>query len=205
MPNPKEYGYLFDIDEAKGICFHCMLNLRFSDSVLLTSHVVEDGVPLVDHIRRNATRIDFTAIVTNAPIRDMPDFAMNQLKKGQNRSINLPNGGVANVFAYSQEGDELSDFAAKTDEILLDYMEKGKPLRFVSPKRVLDDVIITSKDTPSDSSTGDAIQFQIGLTEVRFASTTSVTIKRSGKLPQVEVKQDPSKGSIAFNLFGRWG
>jgi len=193
-------GFLYDKETGDAVYFDATQTETIDDPSLITEHIVETGSPLADHQRIQPITVSLRVVATDTPSRDFPDDAINRPLKGATASIDLPNGRKATATSYGAKGEDPIDISGLTWLALREWRDGFVPLRLVSPKRVIDNLLIKDISVQRDRPTSKALSFNITLTEVRFAATQQVSIKRMGKLPKEDVGPEDPKNSVAKKI-----
>lgn len=59
--------------ESRTLTFDCTLKEQAQNTAQVTSHEVEDGAPITDHVRPQPVRLTLQVVASTAPLRDTPD------------------------------------------------------------------------------------------------------------------------------------
>jgi len=154
------------------------------ESAEVTEHAVEQGVNIVDHVRRNAGTISLEGVVTNAPII-LPATHMGGVT-GSVQTRTLSVGGrqfKASVLTFSGTFDRVR----LVDEVLQSLLG-GTLLRYTSTLRgTIEDLVLVRYRVDREAATGNALPFSMDLQRVRYATTQRVAVspaQRRGRTRQ---------------------
>ncbi len=126
----------------------------------ITSHPVERGSNVADHIRPLPETISIEGIVSNTPIR-----ADEVARAGE-----VPRGSPGRAEAA---------FAT-----LMELRDKGVLLTVVTKLRTYENMAIESLRIPRNARVGDALTFTVQLRRVRLAQLQTVTLKLETATPK---------------------
>jgi Dit-like tail protein len=164
----------------------------------VTTHPVEEGADVADHVRRALDRLTIEGVVTNAPAV-VPVSAVGNPNVGfdgataqveavalevpspptQLNVSGLVGAAIDSVFPQNRQAQVLA-FSAAFDRVravdarLRDLMETGTPVLVVTSLRDYERMEVVSYATTRDAATGDALRFVLDLQEVRVVSTEVV-------------------------------
>lgn len=124
----------------------------------VTSHPVQEGSDVTDHVRNLPVSFDCECIVSNTPI-----------------------GPVAALRGFSQSvGGLVGGEALPSDDVyvhLLGVREAREPIVVDTPLQRYSDMILTNLTVPIESKTGDAIKFTATFTQLRLVSVDRTIVK----------------------------
>lgn len=216
----REAGYTVD-----AIKFDLLLDEQHSMEAEVTSHPVEDGSQINDHIQIKPRKGSLTGFVTNHPFAG-----------GYNGG--LP-ANIAQKIAASQKKDWLSGFV---QDIASSYGQLGRllgqqdglkfteadfqglPVRENRVQNMFDafealmlakkvctiqtglkkytDVVVTKVDTSRDKETGDAGRFKVDFQEIRFVTPSEIAL---GATVRPDFKTDAGKQAAKKAKKGKTG
>ena len=124
----------------------------------VTSHPVQEGSDVTDHVRNLPVSFDCECIVSNTPI-----------------------GPVAALRGFSQSvGGLVGGESLPSDDVyahLLGVREAREPIVVDTPLQRYSGMILTGLTIPIESSTGDAIKFTATFTQLRLVSVDRTIVK----------------------------
>jgi hypothetical protein len=131
----------------------------------VTSHPVESGASISDHIRRMPQELEINGIVTNHPVTIL-----------------------ASVFATSPKEDDLTnpfDRVGTANEELDRIMDDGELVTVVTSLREYQNMTIVSKSVQREPRSGNILDTTLSLKEVLITTT------EFGEIPATTRTQDP--------------
>lgn len=157
-----------------------------------TEHAVERGSPIVDHARRNGDVINLRAWITNTPLflpRGATDGATVEMAP---REMRVGSATFrATTLAPSGSYDRVSSAHA-----LLEALVGNGLCRYTgSLETTTDDVILTRYTVTRSAEVGGALQAQLELKRLRFATTDRQTVapRQRRAIPQEERAAQPAR------------
>lgn len=145
----------------------------------ITSHPVERGANITDHVHREPDTITIQGIISNTPTR-------------------FPEGtvGVALIRSVANLVSGVSNDLAKTGYEQLRQLVEGKELiKIVTTLREYNDMLLENLTVTRDADNGDCLNFSVTARQVRLISTSSVAAIPSPKEPKKASKKSLGKQS----------
>jgi len=186
--------------------FDAVMRMNDTSSSTVTSHPVERGVNVNDHVRKNADALTFDAIVTNTPLR-VPSTHMGGAV-GQTSSVDVSYDAMSggNVTTRKTSASVLS-FSAPFDRIRNVYDEiknienNGLTVSVKTTDRIgfrdYENMTILNVSVPTDVGDGSSRTFSFQLQELRIVDTRKVkapsakkTTKHKGEKGKKEITED---------------
>lgn len=166
-----------------------------------TSHPVEDGANISDHIRSEPASIVFRAVVSNKPIRNIRNDtsvsgsqqSVSLRTKTSSRKLNnvfvLPGPIVrraelsaqsdtttrVSVFAFASEFDRVT---AVYDE-LTRLLNTGTLCSVVTSLKTLDSMALVGVEVARDAARGQSLDARLTFSAIRVVSTSTVVVPQS--------------------------
>lgn len=198
MPKWTEIAYELPSGEFESIVLDASTRQQHDAASEVTTHPVEEGSDIADHVRRALDRVTIEGWITNTPIR-IPESAIGNPNVGFDGAegvvetvdldvpspptqLNLsglvgaglnalfPAPTTAAVLKFSQDFDRVR----AVDQRIRDLMDSGTPVLILTSLRDYEQMQIVSYSAPRDATTGDALQFVIEAVEVRVVTTEEV-------------------------------
>ena len=144
-----------------------------TSSANITSHPVERGANITDHVHRQPDTLTIQGIVSNTPTR-------------------FPQGtiGVALVRTVANLVNGVSNDLAKTAyEQLLQLVEGKELIKIVTTLREYNDMLLENLTVTRDAENGDCLNFTVTARQVRLIKTSSVSAS------SITSPADPKKAS----------
>lgn len=163
------------------ITLDASLSETHTADVEVTSHPVEQGAAITDHMRAKPRTITIEGIVTNTA---MPDPGADA-SKATTTEIRTPDGKVA-YQSRTPTVDQTRAGAAYRDLLAL---RAGKLVTVVTGIETFENMAITSINVPRDAKTGQALKFSITLQEITQVSSATTKIVED----KVKSKKDLGK------------
>jgi hypothetical protein len=163
------------LDDSLSIVLDASVTETHSSTAEITSHPVESGVNIVDHVRRQPDSITITGIVSNTPTR----FPQGVVGVAAVRSVQNLIKGVTN------------DLAKTAYEQLLELIEGKQLVKIVTTLREYNDMLLENISVTRDVTYGDSLYFTCTARQVRLIKTSSVAVKAvpAPKEPKKAVKK----------------
>lgn len=165
-------SYTMPDGTSDGIYLDASLNEQHGASAQVTDHQVESGPNVTDYIRPMPRRLSISGMVTNTPIATPK--SQNRGVTGQNSSIqgSTPNGGRVDWTAlqFNGEFDRVRDVYGS----LVDAALAGAVFSVVTTLANYENFAIVNFSAPRNAQSGNSIQFQIDLQEIRIVTTQTV-------------------------------
>ncbi len=140
---------------------------------IVTSHPVEDGSVISDHIQRQPEKIEITGLVSDSPIV-----------------------WLASLFASSPIADDLThpfDRADLAYTEVLDMMDSGNMYDVITPLREYENMVVAGVTVTKDGATGNTVPLAIRLEEVITVETKTVAAPVTDTTPK---KPPVDKGRV---------
>jgi hypothetical protein len=198
-------------NSAAEVSFDAVVTEVHSMTAQVTSHPVEQGSNVSDHVYNEPRRITLDALVTNTPLATPKTHARGA--RAEVRSVDLSGsaarGRTFNRSALAASGRSMSASLLQWDG------EMDRPrdvyhdlVRAMTEKSVFTvdteieqykDMVITSMSTPRDAGSGkqtdngvrvDRLSFQIEMVQVRIASSRDGKVTRTPKQDTPKAKQN---------------
>ena len=181
-------------------------------SATVTSHPVEKGAPLNNHVRMEPLRLSCECVVTNRPL-SLP-WTHNRDSKESTDSVDLKTEKrtlkqAARVVRFSDRMDRVGDVWAELEGLKL----AAQLLTIETALRDYQNMAIVALSAPRSSEYGgkEAIRFTVDLQQIITVETQTVALppatkKKKGHKPakQADEKKSP-KASMLHNLVQNLG
>ena len=180
MATEKDTGPTMIVDLA----IDCTVTETHTATSSVTSHPVESGSDITDHIRPEPLQLSITGIVSDTPIGS----------KQINRAISA--GGTSIQIRQLETPTSATGFGrsawAKLDAIRV----AAKPVKVVTRDKTYESMALVSLSVPKEAKTGGALYFTAQFKQVRivFNRSTKVVV---AKAPKSHKKQDTGKQPTA--------
>lgn len=159
----------------------------------VTQHTVEQGSPIVDHVRPNPDEVTLTVFVSNTPIRS-PDGQVLPLTLALDPPgpSGLLAGGTSGLIGKGLQAIGLQDgfpsaitpnvlqFIGETDYVqnalktLTQLRDTATLLSVVTPRKFYSNMVVRRIAMHRDAGTGTGAQFELSFLEVRIVSSNIV-------------------------------
>lgn len=166
----------------------------------LTSHPVEVGGDITDHIVVKPRRFELEGLVSQEPLQLASAYSENGLLGGIPGILNqglqaagAATGAVAQRFGLGSRigglatalggvaGNALIGLsqnpAEETRKILIQYLENKTVFRIVTSNFRYENLVFTSISFPRDPQLGKALRFRASMMEIRFATSKVIEVK----------------------------
>lgn len=121
----------------------------------VTSHPVENGSPITDHIQEQPDKLKITGMISDSAISD------NVIK------------------AYSEiDNSQFLTRAQTTFDLLRKLIKDKKTVTVYTKHKVYTDMALESLNIPRDASSGDAVNFTADFKHIRMVSTQTIEIPK---------------------------
>jgi hypothetical protein len=128
----------------------------------VTTHPIESGALITDHVIKKPQTIRIEGIVSNTPI----GFGLKQLTAFAGKTLPFPREAGPAQEAY---------------ETLMRLRESKTPITVVTALQEYDDMVIESLTFPRDAGSGDALRFTANLVQVQVVDIKTETLSVTGK------------------------
>lgn len=146
--------------QKQSLVFDACLSENHSASSTITSHPVESGANVTDHVHNNPDVVTITGLVTNTPIR-FPE--------------GLPAVPVGQSFA-NLVNDVSNDLSKNAYDKLLALKNNKSLIKIATTLRTYENMLIESFEVSRDKETADALAFTMRLQQVRFVKTNTIEL-----------------------------
>ena len=167
--NVGRYGMIPGDDAANGVMavfFDLIKNERHQLRANVSSHPVENGSPLSDHIQNDPRAGSFTAIVSNFSLTRSRSDAFT------NKDRTAPTNAALEAYA-----------------MLKQLHEDRKLVELVLVLDTYKDVAITDISAPKAAEDGDSITFEISFVQVAKATLKEISIRATVHPPSMKKKK----------------
>lgn len=176
--------------------FDCVVRESATHSATVTTHPVEEGSDVADHVRAENATIELDILISNTPLKDVnnvwggsvaalelkvpryerplaptPGSLMNAGLNALGNLLNPPEPIVATVMQWPEKFNNCA-FVLGT---LLDWKDRGVVGKVVASNRTYENTVITNVETTRTNTTGDAIEIKLSLQEIRIVEAKLVT------------------------------
>lgn len=181
--------------EYKVLTFDATIRELHTISATSTSHPVERGVAISDHVQPDLAQVSLEVHVSNTPVYDPHEgAALGQITtatlEGTRRTISrgakVERGGKvqeaefentteskgANVLQFPLAFDRVLDIAGVLERLC----REGQDVTLSTTQRQWDFMLIKRVSNPRDAENGHATTFSVDLEEVRFAEGETVGV-----------------------------
>lgn len=183
----KEEGYF-----VGSVVFDLILSESHSLEAEVTQHPIENGATVSDHIRNLPRKGSLTGFVTNHPLDRTYQLPASFLEKlAPSTGIQAYAEGILNNYGLRKaQGPTEADFAAlerpanraaTTWELFKNLMAAKQPVIISTGLEKYQDVVVTKVSTRRQSSTGDALEFDVEFQEISVVTLTEVAITTTTK------------------------
>ncbi len=185
---PAFLSWVDDANKAQNLYFDLAFSYGAEHSSEVTTHPVESGVNIADHVRVRPLQIKLEVLVSNTPIADLPDGSR------QGKVVPVPlryptplaaGFGPKTLNGY-QFGGPNSDYIADTYSKLWFLHDSHQLLMVTTPIKNYQSLVITSvKFNRDEANSGDAGRFSIDLEGITIVTSDLVD---SAVIPQAKKK-----------------
>ena len=174
---PAFLSWLDDANEAQSLYFDLAFSYGAEHSSEVTTHPVEAGANIADHVRVKPLQIKLEVLVTNSPIADLPDGSRQG--KVVSTTLSYPTTlaasyGPKTLNSY-QFGGPNSDYVNDTYTKLWYLHDSHQLLSVTTPIKLYGNLVITDvKFLRDEQNSGDAGRFSIDLEQITIVSSDLV-------------------------------
>jgi hypothetical protein len=174
-----------------------LVDVTVSDSVSfeaeLTSHPVERGLDVTDHILVKPRKIEIEGIASEAPLQLRNAYSEKGLLDQAADAVGGVSGAVAQKFggsgiiqgAAAAVGGIVSNklFAAsqtpgqQAKEALIKILEEKTPINIQIAKKNYPNMVLVSLSFPRDPALGQAVRFRASFQQIRKVSAKRIVVK----------------------------
>ena len=183
---PAFLSWIDDANEAQSLYFDLAFSYGAEHSSEVTTHPVESGANIADHVRVKPMQIKLEVLVTNSPIADLPDGSRQG--KFASTSLTYPTAlaasyGPKTINSYQFSGPN-SDYVNDTYTKLWFLHDAHQLLTVTTPIKSYQNLVITAvKFTRDEANSGDAGRFSIEMEEIVIVTSDIVD---SAVIPQAK-------------------
>lgn len=163
----------------EGLYFDLFISEEFEAKYSKSSHSLQSGVVISDHVRKEPFSIPIKGLFTNHPI----SYKLNNERKIEIEKINL---------SQKIENRALSSFNK-----LKELADKMEPVKLITSLHSFDEMIITNIKASRDEESKDSILFSVLLEEIKVINLSQINVDynfydKSYVAPK-DMKNDSSK------------
>lgn len=178
------------------IDFDATISEQHTLSVNVTSHPIETGATMTDHIRPNPDSLTLDFFITNTPISILGAKVEGKRypKIGMEKVVDSPVGKLASVIPgglipfggllFSKTFDRVS----AVYEALAKLVKAGTLVTVYTSIRKYENFVILSVSAPKTAQSGNALTFSVQIQEIRIVSTET-----TGEIPVPDNTRDKPK------------
>jgi len=211
---PAYLNWVDDANDAQSLYFDLAFSYGAEHSSEVTTHPVESGANIADHVRVKPMQIKLDVLVSNTPINDLPDgsrhekYASIPLKYPTPQAAAL---GPKTLSSYTYSGPN-ADYINDTYTKLWFLHDAHQLMTVVTPIKSYQNLVITNvKFTRDDQASGDAGRFTIDLEEITIVTSDIVDsaiipeAKKQETLGQTETEDvEPQDQESVLEHFSNW-
>lgn len=148
-----------------------VLSEDWSDDAKVTSHPVEKGADIADHVRPEPLTCKLEGIISSVPV-------------GGANAAYTPATGVGGKGEWTSFDFAPTDIAQQAAGTLSDIKAAGLPVTVKTSRRQAPNMVLEHFGQSRDSKIGDALKYSLSFREVRLVTTLQVAIPvdpRAGK------------------------
>jgi hypothetical protein len=215
--------YLLDPDSGTIVLFDVTISENHEDVADVTDHPVEEGVNIVDHIRKAPFTLSLEAFVTNTPVTELifgpiphngnintvelaipqyeppieatPGSLFRLAAAGIRALADAITGGPPPFKAQVLLFGDAFNRVLDVQTVLTELQEKGALLTAVTSTRYYENMMLTRIGTPVTEAGG--VSFQVDLRQVRLVTTANVAapqpVEPRGKASEAKGAQAPKE------------
>lgn len=156
-------GSLFWQEEAfgiSGVSFDLLINETHGLEFDVSEHVIENGETVSDNVRRHLRKVTIVGLFTNHQIYSNVSEWLDNDEPGK---------FVKGSDKIKIDGQEMLENRARDEkwEALKEVANARKPVRLVTAMETYDNMVITSLRTARGPEDGEAVKFEMELSEIR--------------------------------------
>lgn len=206
----KQEGYY-----VGSISFDLLISENLTLESEVTSHPIETGANVSDHVRNLPRKGSLIGLVTNYPLNALNTLVVDPLPQGFLDKVGSLGGTfLQNVAALNpltallaprpqmsqSDFDQLTrpqNRALNTLQLFKQLRDAKQPVIISTSLDKYQDVIVTKVSTSRDKDTGDALKFSVEFTEIEFRTLSTVEVTTTTQpLPSTGHKPKVSKGKV---------
>lgn len=206
----KQEGYF-----VGAITFDLILSEKHALEAEVTSHPIETGAVISDHVRNLPRKGSLNGLVTNHPLNGVASGIIDAPSERFMSKVNALGGGFLEGLAALNPATALlapkptmtsADYAqllrpqnraANAWELFKQLMEARQPVIISTGLEKYQDVLVTKVETSRDKDTGDALKFQVEFQAIDFVTLSTVEVTTTTMpLPSTGNKPKVSKGKV---------
>lgn len=211
---PAYLSWIDEANEAQSLYFDLAFSYGAEHSSEITTHPVESGANIADHVRVKPLQIKLDVLVSNTPIADLPDGSRHE--KYASIDLKYPTAqaaanGPKTLSSYQYSGPN-ADYINDTYTKLWFLHDSHQIMAVTTPIKLYQNLVITDvKFTRDDQASGDAGRFSIDLQEVTIVTVDVVDsavipeAKKQETLGQTETETtEPQDQESVLEHFSNW-
>lgn len=186
------------------LAIDCTVTETHTATSSVTSHPVESGSDITDHIRPEPLQLSITGIVSDTPIGS----------KQINRAISA--GGTSIQIRQLETPTSATGFGRSAWAKLDAIRTAAKPIKVVTRDKTYESMALVSVSVPKEARTGGAFEFTAQFRQVRivYNRSTRVVVAKSpkshkkqdtGKQPTTVVEPEKKRSVLSKDVFGDAG
>jgi hypothetical protein len=174
--------------------FDAVVTETHTRSASVTTHPVEQGADVADHVNTNPVTLSLEAIVTNTPLRT--PATMNRNARGE---VSAVEGTKANALQFDASMDRPKDVY----DAISEAFDKGAVFTVDTALRRYEDMVIIDLTVPREAGSGldtqsgtrvDKLSFTLSMQQVRVVGSREGSVRRTEAAPKKkEQKGDKPK------------
>lgn len=186
---PAFLSWTDDANTAQSLYFDLAFSYGAEHSSEVTTHPVESGANIADHVRVKPLQIKLEVFVSNSPIADLPDGSRNG--KVVSTTLSYPTAlaasyGPKTLNSYQFSGPD-SDYVLNTYLQLVALHNLHQLLEVTTPITTYHNLVITAvKFNRDEANSGDAGRFSIDLEQITIVTSDIVD---SAVIPQAKKQE----------------
>jgi hypothetical protein len=212
---PAFLSWIDDANEAQNLYFDLAFSYGSEHSSEITTHPVESGANIADHVRVKPLQIKLDVLITNTPIADLPDGSRHG--KVASTKLTYPTAeaaaqGPKTLNSYQFSGPN-PDYVNDTYTKLWFLHDSHQLLSVTTPIKLYSNLVITSvKFMRDDQASGDAGRFSIELEQLTIVTSDIVDsavipeAKKQETVGQTETEQldSPQEEESVLSHLSNW-
>lgn len=167
-----EISWTLPSGAAQSVVFDATVRDTHESVAEATSHPVEEGADISDHVRPGRDRVTLEVVVSNSPIA-LPPTQMDGVG-GSVRSQELRRGtavlGEANVLVFDEEFDRVQTVYGT----LLDLKDSGTLLSIFTSLRVYESMVLLRVSPTREAATGNSLVAIVEAQQISVAASEIV-------------------------------
>ena len=198
-----------DRGQTREVEFDAMIRSVETLSAQATSHPVEKGADISDHVHPGQVRLSAEVAVTNTPLKvpstqangvtqafESPTLSTYQYNRFGPVGFATPSTASASVLKFSAEFDRVRDVYAELEKIVSERFLVSISSVYRGGVRDWDNMVIVNLSTPKEGR--DAVSFSFDAVQLRIVETQTVDTPAARKTrakrgPKGKKEVDPQK------------